>query len=127
MKSLSKSLFLPKYWLRPITKRIDRVILLKAIKFAVPIMLPLSNALGKIPFVGKFLKKLIPIANFQGELPLDPNQMREWSILDTFDWFSPEFDNPQSAAAAKSFAKEAQLKNAEVIKDGHLIVRGTKP
>jgi hypothetical protein len=44
----------------------------------------------------------MPVANRLGVLPLTDQQQREWSLLDTFDWLSPEFDNPQTPATVRS-------------------------
>ena len=120
-----KSALLPKYWLRPITKRMDKARLLKALQFLVPKMLPLSNAIGAIPIVGNQLRRIIPVANFTGELPLNKTQMQEWSLLDTFDWLSPEFDNPQTPATVRRWLEMAGMQNIEVRKIDHLVGRGS--
>ena len=43
------------------------------------------------------LARFLPIVDIQGTLPknLSAAEKREWAILDTFDMFSPEYDNPQ--------------------------------
>lgn len=120
-----KSSLLPKYWLRPITKRIPKLKLFSILEKLVPTMLPVSVALGNIPIVGKIIKRIIPVANYVGSLPLDKNQQLEWSLLDTFDWLSPEFDNPQTSETVFSWLKEANMSNIEVLKAGHLVGRGT--
>lgn len=40
--------------------------------------------------------RFIPITDVRG-LPhrLSPVQRRDWAVMDTFDAFSPEYDNPQ--------------------------------
>ena len=48
----------------------------------------------------------MPIVDIKGTFPggLSAAEIREWAILDTFDMFSPEFDNPQKIAdVAKMF------------------------
>ena len=44
-----------------------------------------------------FLTRFLPICNIKDSFPdsLTKEQVREWTILDTFDQYSPEFDNPQ--------------------------------
>jgi hypothetical protein len=40
--------------------------------------------------------RFIPITDLRGfPHSLSPYQRREWAVMDTFDGFSPEFDNPQ--------------------------------
>ena len=40
---------------------------------------------------------------------------KEWSILDTFDMYSPEYDKPQTLKEVQRWFKEAGLKDVEVI------------
>ena len=122
-----KSLLLPKYWLRPITTRIPRARLLMAVQFAVPALLPLSRALARVPVIGRQLKRVVPVANYFGELPLTEQQQMEWSMLDTFDWFSPEFDQPQNWRTIRIWLENTGMADVEVLKAGHLVGRGRKP
>ena len=91
-----------------------------------PILLFLSRLIGKIPLIGNTIKKLVPVANHHGILPLSDKQHLEWSLLDTFDWLSPAYDNPQTKQSVYSWMKDANLKNIEVLKAGHLVARGNK-
>ena len=124
-KSL-KSRLLPKYWLRPATKRMDKRRLLDLVQSAVPMLLPISRGIGRIPVLGKLLKRLIPVANFDGELSLSKEQLNEWAVLDTFDWLSPAYDNPQTAKTARQWMEQAGFQEIEVMKVGHLVGRGKK-
>lgn len=92
-----------------------------------PILLPVSRALGRIPSVGKLLKRTIPVANYDGMLPLNETQLREWALLDTFDWLSPAYDNPQTNWSARSYMEQGRMEHIEVLKAGHLVARGRKP
>lgn len=122
-----KSALLPKYWLRPVTKRIPKERLFSMLERAVPKLLPLSVLLGKFPILGSELKRLVPVANYVGALPLNERQQLEWSLLDTFDWLSPEFDNPQTPETVKRWINDAGLEHVEVLKAGHLVGRGRAP
>lgn len=51
----------------------------------------------------------------------------EWSLLDTFDWFAPKYDNPQTPETVYKWFIEAGLIQVEVLKAGHLVGRGRKP
>ncbi len=121
-----KSLLLPKYWLRPFTKRIEKPKLFAVLTKIVPLLLPISDLVAKIPVAGRRLKRLVPVANYRGELLLDDAQLREWALLDTFDWLSPAYDNPQTAAIVKKWMQRAGLQEIEVLKAGHLVARGRK-
>ncbi len=122
-----KSLLLPKYWLRPLTKRLPKTRLFSFLEYMVPKLLPISVLLGKIPLIGKIIKRAIPVANYVGTLELSQKQQLEWSLLDTFDWLSPEYDNPQTPTTVRSWLKDAGCKNIEILKAGHLVGRGTMP
>lgn len=73
------------------------------------------------------MKRLVPVANHIGILPLSERQHLEWSLLDTFDWLSPEFDNPQTPETVKHWLEDAGFQKIEVLKAGHLVGRGTVP
>lgn len=124
-KSL-KSRLLPKYWLRPITKRMAKPTLFTLLERLVPVLLTMSQTLGRIPLAGKLLKRLVPVANYHGILPLNEIQHREWALLDTFDWLSPTYDNPQTGTTARLWFEQAELSDVEVLMAGHLVARGRK-
>ena len=124
-KSL-KSILFPKYWLRPVTKRIPQTTLFSFLQKAVPVMLPVSRFLGRVPLIGHMLKRLVPVANFYGSLSLDEKQQREWSLLDTFDWLAPKYDQPQTATTARRWMEKANMKEIKVLKAGHLVAHGRK-
>ena len=88
------------------------------------ICFPFSSAIGKIPVVGKKLRYLIPVSNYEGVYPLSAQQQREWSVLDTFDMLSPKYDQPQTAKILERWFSQAGLKDIEVFRHGVLVGRG---
>jgi SAM-dependent methyltransferase len=122
-----KSWLHPKYWLRPLTTRMDTARLFRLLLRAVPRMRRLSSSLGRVPIVGRVLRRLVPVANYEGIYPLSPDQLDEWAILDTFDWLSPVHDHPQRAAALRTWLQAACFHDIEVVRAGHLVGRGTRP
>jgi hypothetical protein len=76
--------------------------------------------------VGKLLKRVVPVANYDGIYPLTEPQLLEWALLDTFDMLAPAYDQPQTAATARRWLEQAGLREIEVLKAGHLVGRGTK-
>jgi len=121
-----KNRLLPKYWLRPLTKEMPKEELFKRLQYWTPKLLPISMLLGHIPLAGSFLKRLVPVANYKGILPLTDQQHGEWALLDTFDWLSPQFDNPQTAATVHEWFQQARFEDIAVLKAGHLVGRGRK-
>jgi trans-aconitate methyltransferase len=105
-----KAYFYTKYWVRPITKKMKKESLLKLIQFYMPIWFPISSQLIKIPIFGKFLAQIIPTVNYSLQYPfMSKQQLIEWSILDTFDMLSPEYDQRQSLDTLKNWMEEANL------------------
>jgi SAM-dependent methyltransferase len=121
-----KSALLPKYWLRPFTKRMNKEKLFKLLNNRINGLMYSSRLLSKTPLIGHLLKRLIPVANYDGIHPLDENQILEWALLDTFDWLSPEFDNPQNSKTILGWFEKNDLKEIEILKAGHLVGRGIK-
>lgn len=121
-----RSALLPKYWLRPLTKRIPKERLFGALQRIVPILLPVSYTLGKVPYLGSMLQKIVPVADYSRVLPLSDTQLQEWALLDTFDWLSPEFDSPQTDEWLREKLSTAGLEQLEVLVASHLVGRGRK-
>lgn len=116
----------PKYWLRPLTKRIRTDRLFSAVSRMVDVLWPLSLALGRVPGIGRKLRHALPVVNYEGRLPLTPTQLKEWAVLDTFDMLAPAHDHPQTAATLRGWFDQAQLGNIEVFRQGLVIGRGSQ-
>jgi len=119
-----RNVLLPKYWLRPLTIRMPADRLFTICELLVPRLLRLSRFVSRLPLLGGWLGRLIPVANYSGTLPLSEQQHMEWSLLDTFDWLSPRFDNPQTAYTVKRWLEAAGLQHVEVLRTDHLTGRG---
>lgn len=117
----------PKFWLREITKRMDQRRLFGLCEAWVPALLDISNALDGVPLIGRALRRTVPVSNNRGVLPLSATQLRDWALLDTFDWLSPAYDNPQTPKNVWGWLQAAGLQQVEVLNVGHLIGRGCLP
>ena len=84
-----------KYILRPITKRLSHGRLMHIIEKNIKWLMKLEHILHRLGL--RKLARFLPIVDIHGTLPkwLSETEKREWAILDTFDMFSPEYDNPQ--------------------------------
>lgn len=120
------NVFWPKYWLRPLTKRMQRQRLFNLVEKMVPRLMPLSRTLGRVPRLGRRLRWLVPVANYEGIHPLNEKQLYEWAVLDTFDMLSPAHDHPQTAATLRAWMESAAVREIEVLRAGHLVGRGAK-
>lgn len=115
-----------KYLLRPVSKRLPQQKLFRLLEKSVPTLLAISQLLGRIPIMGRVLKRLIPVADYTGIFPLTDQQLKEWALLDTFDWLAPEYDNPQTVERVRNWFESAGLLEVEVFHGGHLVARGHK-
>jgi SAM-dependent methyltransferase len=122
-----RSLCHPRFLLRVVTKRMRPEKLFPLVQSLAPSLLKLSRLVGRIPGIGRYLKRLIPIANYEGVYSLTERQLVEWATLDTFDWLSPRYDQPQSPDILQQWFKEAGMTDIEVFLADHLTARGRRP
>ena len=68
-----------KYLVRPLTKRLPQKSLFRLLETTVPFLLRISQLIGRIPLTGKYLKRMIPVADYTGFYSLDKCQFRRMS------------------------------------------------
>ena len=124
---LARNVLWPKYWIRPLTRRMPQATLFRWVEKLVPKVLPLSDLLARVPGTRGRLRYLVPIANYRGVLPLNDEQLREWAVLDTFDMLAPEHDHPVTIGTLRSWFERAGLIDLHVERPGFIIAYGTKP
>jgi SAM-dependent methyltransferase len=119
----------PKYVLRPITRRLKPATLLRMIEAAAPLLLRASDTCVRVPAVGRYVARCVPVANYRDVFPLDGGQLLDWAILDTFDWLCPAYDRPLRWAGVKVALEEGGLRNVRRIAPATagLAVAGEKP
>ncbi len=93
-----------KYMYRPFTKRMSHEKLYHLIEKNIDWMIKANLFISKIG-LGSLLNRFIPICDIEGTLPtnIPYTQLRELCVLDTFDMFSPEYDNPQKINTVKTW------------------------
>lgn len=96
-----------KYLLRPFTKKMDHQKLYKKIERNIDRMIKTSKFFSGIG-LGKVFNRFIPICDIDGTLPpnLPYHQLRELCLLDTFDMFSPAYDNPKKIETVTGWFKK---------------------
>jgi 2-polyprenyl-3-methyl-5-hydroxy-6-metoxy-1,4-benzoquinol methylase len=97
-----------KYIFRPITKKMSHEKLYNKIENNIDALIKAYRFFSKIG-IGKLVNRFLPICDIDGTLP--PNmpyqQLREMCVLDTFDMFSPQYDQPQKVSTVvKWFNKQ---------------------
>jgi SAM-dependent methyltransferase len=117
----------PRRWLRPITTRMNPERLFGLVRRVSPPLLTLSCAASRVPALGPYLKRFVPVANYAGVYPLSRQQLLEWAVLDTFDWLGPRYDQPQTASTLRQWFAETGLIDVQVFRSHHLTGRGRMP
>jgi len=122
-----------KYILRPFTKKMSHEKLLHKIEKNANWLIKTYNFFDKIG-MAIVAHRFLPICDIKRTLPanLSKEALREWVVLDTFDMFSPAYDNPQRISKVKKWMEET---GAEVTFAGFItyannlklaVVRGIK-
>jgi len=122
-----RNIFFAKYWIRPITRRISPHRSLRIAHRIFPPLYGLSRLISRIPFAGRYLRYLIPVANYTNVYPLSRAQLREWALLDTYDMWAPAYDKPQKLKTLAGWFAAAGFANVETFRAGFFVGRGTKP
>lgn len=84
-----------KYILRPFTKRLSHQRLMGLIDSNIDWLIKAERILHVLGL--GVLARFLPVVDTQRTFPkyLSESEKREWAVLDTFDMFSPEYDDPQ--------------------------------
>lgn len=96
-----------KYLYRPFTKKIGNEKLYRLIESNIDWMISTSHFFSRVG-LGKIFNRFIPVCDIEGTMPanIPYSQLRELCILDTFDMFSPEYDNPQKIKTVLNWFKK---------------------
>lgn len=101
----------PKYLLRPITTKIPTETLFKIVRSWVKFALPISRFMRKkLKMRQGLVERIMAVANYEGAVPgIDSSNVYEWALLDTFDWFSPTYDNPLKKEEVEEVLKQCGM------------------
>lgn len=96
-----------KYMLRPWTKKMSHEKLLNKIDGNADRLIKTYKVIDKmgLAMIGH---RFLPMCDINRTLPanLSKEELREWVVLDTFDMFSPAYDNPQKISTVKKWMEE---------------------
>ena len=103
-----------KYILRFYTKKLSNEKLYKKIDNNIDWLIKTYRFFSKIG-VGKIVNRFLPICDIDGTLPKNMNeqQLREWCVLDTFDMFSPQYDQPQKISTIAEWFKKYGMEQVQ--------------
>ena len=110
-----------KYIFRPITKKMTHEKLFATIDRHIDWLIKASSFFSKIG-LGTIINRFLPICDIAGTMPqnLPYAQLRELCVLDTFDMFSPEYDNPQSIETVVNWFKKYGMIQVMELADARL-------
>ena len=125
--------FNAKYIFRRYTRKMSQEDLLTKIKNNIGWMITITRFFSNIG-LNKVVNRFIPICNIADTFPkgLSKDEIREWAILDTFDMYSPEYDQPQKLHTVEKWflelgMQEVQAKYINFGKSSIAVVKGIKP
>jgi len=99
--------FSSKYIFRPWTKKMSHEKLLNKIDGNADRLIKTYKVIDKmgLAMIGH---RFLPMCDINRTLPanLSKEELREWVVLDTFDMFSPAYDNPQKISTVKKWMEE---------------------
>lgn len=89
--------FQPKMLLRRLCRHLSPASIAKLSDQLVATFTPVARRMPSLRGrrVSRLARAMMPIASYWGTLPLTDDQQYEWSLLDTHDWLSPTYDQPQ--------------------------------
>lgn len=110
-----KSVLHGKYYLRPLTTRMDPKLLHRFVKTHVGLVYPLTSVLQpRLDWLGRKISRLLGVADYRGVFDIDERAARELAELDTLDNLAPTFDQPQTLAQVYGWFTENGLVDVDV-------------
>jgi len=105
----------PKYFWRPVVKKMAPQKLLRIIKIYIPIWLPIDTLIRKIPRFGDRILAFmrVPCWNYL-DMGLNYSQRKQWAILDTFDALAPAYDYPKTLDEVSKMVESDRNDKTEV-------------
>ena len=120
----------PKYAIRRVTARMPPRLLMALVRTLTLPLLYLKRAIRwlsrRMRYVG-LLYAWIPVFDYRGQFPLTERQIREWAVLDTYDFLAARYDRPQHIDAVRQWLIDAGLEIVHLRKGGNgIVARGRK-
>jgi SAM-dependent methyltransferase len=122
--SLVRTVLQTKYWVRPLTRRMNPDRLYALVRSWVDFMWPLAQIIRKLP-KGYAINWRLLVADYSF-LGLKGEMLKEWSYLDTFDMLAPRYDRPATLTTFRGWAVDAGLKDVEAEYTPHGVVLRAK-
>lgn len=91
----------------------------KIVQIIVPILLPIKRFVSKIPFLGKFIRPFLLVADYDGIYNISKEDLLKWSVLDTFDRLTPMYVHYHTPHEVKGWFEKCRLQK---INENNVIV-----
>lgn len=85
----------PLDWLRVFTAGMPEPRATRFIEWYVPKAMAVSAAVGRLPVLGGYLRRMVPVADYRGRIPMRDDQYHEWALMDTHDGLITRYTFPQ--------------------------------
>lgn len=116
-----------KFALRPLFARLSRSQQFEVCKALVRVFYPLASFCRHLGIVGKVIMRLLPIASAHFQtVPLSNNDFKVWVLLDTFDMYSPAYDQPQKYENVARILDECGFEKIQRNPHGGISVTATR-
>lgn len=111
-----RDVFNPKFLLRPFFKWWEPALLFKFWTMVISAAYDLKAVVSRVPGIGPALARVIPIGrlNFEPDLVLTVEEIKEIKTLSVFDMLSPRYDQPQTLDTFESWIGEAGLEKIKL-------------
>ncbi|MBU1015368.1 methyltransferase domain-containing protein [Patescibacteria group bacterium] len=120
-KSLARRLLSAKYWVRPLTARMNPTVLYTLTRAWVSFWWQPTSIIARFPQGRRINRFLFFIADYRGYLPLPAAQLKEWAVLDNFDMLSPRYDNPTTAFEVRGWFEEAGFQDVDADDEDNIV------
>ncbi|HET6426353.1 MAG TPA: methyltransferase domain-containing protein [Planctomycetaceae bacterium] len=116
----------PTAWLRWFTTRMPPARAMALAQTLVMLLFPVQVALGKIPWIGRRLQRLLPIAPPDALDTCDSTALRDRARLAMCDRLTAPHHQPCRMTTLMQWLQEAGLENSSTMRDGLIVGRGVK-
>lgn len=116
-----------KYFLRPVVKRLPLAAQLRFCKALVYVFFPFAQWFKTKGLFGRIVMRLLPISSAHlQDVPLTEQDFRSWVFLDTFDMYTPRYDQPQRFSEIESLLRDLGFTNITRNSHGGISISAVK-
>lgn len=116
-----------KYALRPLITRLPREKQVDICKMLVNMFYPLAWAAKHWGLPGRIIMRLLPVSSsYLQPVKLSPSDFKTWMLLDTFDMYTPTYDQPQTYNRVARFLADQGFENIQRHPHGAISITATR-